>query len=85
MEEDIWMQRPIGLQVDGKTEAYFKRNFILKLNHNLCRLKQGGCNLYENLTKSLIDQGLKNSDIDPCLYIGNGTILLTYGNDCIIL
>ena len=31
------------------------------------------------------DRGFKPSDIDPCLYIDNGRIILTYVDDCIIV
>ena len=31
-EEDIWMQLPIGFQVDGQTEADSDRQYVLKLN-----------------------------------------------------
>ena len=34
---------------------------------------------------SLVDIYFKPSDIDPCLYIGNGMIILTYLDDCIIV
>ena len=85
LEEDIWMYLPIGFQVDGHTEASSERRFLLKLNKNVYGLKQGPYNWYEKLNKSLVDRGLKPSDIDPCLYIGNGMIILTYVDDCIIV
>ena len=84
LEEDIWMHLPIGLQVDGQTEADSDCQYVLKLNKNLYGLKQGSYNWYEKLKKSLVDQGFKPSDIDPCLYIGKGMIVLTYVDDCII-
>ena len=76
-EEDIWMQLPIGFQVDDQTEAYSKRHYILKPNKNLHGLNQGGYNRYKKLKKYLFDQGYKPSYIDPCLYIGNYLIVLT--------
>ena len=33
----------------------------------------------------LVDRDFKPSDIYPCLYIGNGMIILTYVDDCIIV
>ena len=44
LEEDIWMYLPIGLQVDGHTEASSERSFLLKLNKNVYGLKQGSYN-----------------------------------------
>ena len=85
LDEDIWMLLPIGFQVDGMTEAESERQYLLKLNANLYGLKQASYNWYEKLKAALIDRGLNPSDIDPCLYIGNGMIVLTYVDDCIIV
>ena len=32
LEEDIWMNLPIGFQVDGNTNESSKRRYLLKLN-----------------------------------------------------
>ena len=79
------MYLPIVSQVDGHTEASSERSFLLKLNKNVYGLKQGSYNWYEKLKKSLVGRGFKPLDIDPCLYIGNGMIILTYVDDCIIV
>ena len=79
------MYLPIAFQVDGHTEASSERSFLLKLNKNLYGMKQGSYNWYEKLNKSLVKRGFKPSDIDLCLYIGNGMIILTYVDDCIIV
>ena len=84
LEEDIWMYLLIRFQVDSHTEASSERSFLLKLNKNLFGLKQGLYNWYKILKKYLVDWGFKISDIDPCLYIGNGMIILTYVDYCII-
>ena len=39
----------------------------------------------KNSRSPLSTEVFKPSDIDPCLYIGNGMIILTYGDDCIIV
>ena len=49
LEEDIWMQIPIGLQVDGQTEAYSDKKYVLKLNKNLYGINQGSFNWYKKL------------------------------------
>ena len=85
IEEDIWMQLPIGFQIDGQTEADSDRLYVIKLNKNLYGLKQGIYNWYEKLKKSLVDQDFNFFDIDPCLYIGKGMIILTYFDECIIV
>jgi hypothetical protein len=85
LEEDIWMELPIGFQVDSQTEEDSDRFYLLKLRANLYGLKQASYNWYEKLKQALIDRSFKPSDIDPCLYIGNGMIVLTYVDDCIII
>ena len=79
------MYLPVGFQVDGHTKASSERSFLLKLNKNVYGLNQGSYNWYNKLKKSLVNQGFKPSDIDPCLYIGNGMIILTYVYDFIIV
>ena len=85
LEEEIWMQLPIGLQIDGQTEEDPDRHYVLKLNKNLYGLKQGIYNWYEDMKKYLVERYFKSSDIVPCLYIGKGMIILTYVDDCIIV
>ena len=85
LKEDIWMSLPVGFQVDGQTEDDSDRNYVLKLNKSLYGLKQASFNWYEKLKTSLEARGFKPSDIDPCLYLGNGMMILTYVNDCIIV
>ena len=85
LKEDIWMQLPIGFQIEGRTETESDRHYVLKLNKNLYGLKQGSYNWYEKLKTALVDRNFKPSNIDPCLYIGNGMIILTYVDDCIII
>jgi hypothetical protein len=63
LEEDIWMDLPIGFQVDGQTEADSDRHYLLKLRSNLYGLKQASYNWYEKLKQSLINRNFKPSDI----------------------
>ena len=79
------MQLPIVFQVDGQTEAYSDKQYVLKLNKNIYGLKQGSFEWYDKLKKLLVDRYFNPSGIDPRLYIGNGMIVLTYVNDCIIV
>ena len=85
LKEDIWMQPPVGFQIYCQTEAESEKCCVLKLNKNLYGLKQGIFNWYEKLKTSMVDKYFKPSDIDPCLYIGNKMIILTYVDDCIIV
>ena len=85
LEEYICMQLPIGIQVDGQTEADSNRQYVLKLNKNIYGINQGSFKWYDKLKKSLVDRELYPSAIDPCLYIGYAMIVLTYVDYCIIV
>jgi len=74
----------IGFQVDGQTEANSGKHYILKLNKSLYGLKQASFNWYEILKKGLEDQGFTPSQIDSCIYLKKGMIVLTYVDNCII-
>ncbi len=56
---------------------------ILKLNKSLYGLVQALLSWYNHLTKGLEDTGLTKSDNDPCLFFGNGMMVLVYVDDCI--
>ena len=69
LKEDIWMQLPIGFQIDGQNEGESEKCYILKLNNNLYGLKQGSFNWYEHLKASLVDRDFKPSYIEARIYI----------------
>ena len=77
------MNLPIGFQVDGQTEANYGRRYVLKLNKKLYGRKQGSFKRCKKLKTSLVNRHFKPSDIDPCLYICHGMIILTYVDDWI--
>ena len=56
LEEYMWMQLPIGFQVDSQIEADPDKQYVLKLNKNIYGLKQGRLNWYEKLNKLLVDR-----------------------------
>ena len=85
LDVDIWMYLPIGFQVDCQTEADSDRQYLLKLDRSLYGLKQGSYNWYQKLKTGLTDRGFKPSDVDPCIYLKNGLIVLTYVDDCVIV
>ena len=47
-------------------------------------LKQASHNWYEKLNLSLLDKGFTSSNIEPCIFIKVGVILLLYVGDCIM-
>ena len=69
---------PLGDEANSKC-------YVLKLNKILYGLKQASHNWYEKLKKALIDRGLKPSQIDPCIFMKDGMIMLVYVDDCIII
>ena len=68
-----------------ENEANYDRHCVLKLNKNLYGLNKGSFNWYEKLKTSLVNRNFKPSHIEPFLYIGYGTIILTYVDNCIIV
>ena len=55
-----------------------RRLYILKLNKSLYGLNQASHNWYENIKQSLLDQDFTPSNIDPCIFIKYGMLLLVY-------
>ena len=69
LEEDIWVQLPIGFQIDGQSEADSYNQYVLKLDKNIYVVNQGIFNWYKKLKKLLVNRYFKPSDIDKFLYI----------------
>ncbi len=61
------------------------RAYILKLKKSLYGLKQASLNWFEKLKQGLVDWGFTPSEIDPCLFLKENMVLLTYVNNCIII
>jgi hypothetical protein len=83
LDEVIWMELPTGIVVSGKADE--SRTYILKLKKSLYGLKQASFNWFEKLKQGLVDQGFTPSEINPCLYLKENMVLLTYVDDCIII
>jgi hypothetical protein len=77
------MELPTGIIVSGKdTES---RAYVLKLKKSLYSLKQASLNWFKKLKQGLMDRGFTPSKNDPCLYLEENMVLLTYVDDCIII
>ena len=85
LEEYIRMKLTIGFQVDGQIEADLDKQYVMKLNKYIYGIKQGSFNWYDKLNKLFVVRYFYLSAIDQCLYVGNGIIVLTYVDDCIIV
>jgi hypothetical protein len=73
----------VGIVVLGEADESWA--FILELKKNLHGLKQASINWFEKLKQGLVDQGFTPSEINPCLYLKEIMVLLTYLDDCIII
>ena len=79
------MHLPIEFQVDDQTESDSDNQYFLKLNKNIYGIKQVSFNWYKKLKKLIVNREFNLSAIDPYLYTGNGMIVLTYVDHCIIV
>ena len=65
------------------TKEKFKEGHVLKLNRSVYGLKQSPKNFFELLKTNLESCGLKQSRLDPCLFIGPRVICVCYVDDCL--
>ncbi len=61
------------------------KHYVLQLNKSLYGLKQAEYNWFTaKLSNGLEDHGFVPSSIDPCVFFGQGCIVLMYVDNCII-
>ena len=72
----------MGIVIDSC--ASDSHGYVLKLKKSLYGLKQASLNWFEKLKQGLTDRGFCPLEIDPCLYLKQNMILLTYVDNCII-
>ena len=80
---DMWMELPEGMIPVGNESN--RCLCILKINKSLYGLKQAYHNWYENLKQYFLDRYFTLSNIDPCIFMKDGMLLLVYFDDYIIL
>ncbi|MGH3053412.1 MAG: reverse transcriptase domain-containing protein [Gaiellaceae bacterium] len=78
LNEDVYIQAP----------RYFRAppgdpEFVLKLNKSLYGLVQAPLYWSNHLKDALEAQGFKASTIDPCLWMNDDMVILTYVDDCL--
>eukprot|EP00956_Cyclotella_meneghiniana_P006978 scaffold9391_cov39-Cyclotella_meneghiniana.AAC.11 len=71
--EHIYVEQPKGFVTD--------KNLVLKLNRSVYGIRQAPRNFFRYLVKKLGSEGLKQSEHDPCLFIGPQTIVICYVDD----
>jgi Reverse transcriptase (RNA-dependent DNA polymerase) len=75
IHEDVYCEMPRGFRKQGK---------VLKLKRSLYGLKQSPKNFFDHLKSKLTGLGFEQSDADPCLFIHDKVICLTYVDDCLL-
>ena len=63
----MYMELPIGL--DALDVG--KRDYVLKLNKYLYRLKQSSANWFDTLKAGLNSRDFEQSQVDPCVFLRN--------------
>ncbi|KAL9260027.1 Retrovirus-related Pol polyprotein from transposon TNT 1-94-like protein [Drosera capensis] len=84
LEEEIYMEQPEELQVEGK------ENLVCKLKKSLYDLKYAPQQCYRNFESFMVDNVCKKTSSDSCIFIqkfgdGNFIVLLLYINDMLIV
>jgi hypothetical protein len=59
-------------------------NLVYKLNRSVYGLRQSPRNFFQYLKERLEGQGLSQSDLDPCLFIGATVIVVIYVDDVLL-
>jgi hypothetical protein len=77
--EEIYVHQPQG-RVYGKPGE-----FVLKLNRSVYGIRQAPRNFFQYLVKHMEAEGLKQSDNDPCLFIGKTVTAIVYVDDILLL
>ena len=74
--EEVYVEPPRGFPLVG--------NKVLKLCRCLYGLKQAPRNWFNHLKTQLKKCDLKQSNLDPCLFLGKDVICLVYVDDCLL-
>ena len=74
--EDVYVHQPRGFNRGSQ--------FVLRLNRSLYGMRQSPRYFFKYLTKRLERQGLKPSDLDPCLFMSDKLIVIIYVDDVLV-
>ena len=75
LSDEVYIEMTQGFWQDGK---------VLRLKKSLYGLHQSPLNFFRRLKNALLNQGFKQSDSDPCLFISNEVICVCYVDDCLL-
>ena len=71
-DEKVYVEMPLGFRKQGK---------VLKLNKTLYGLRQSPRMFWKYLTKAMEACGMRVSDFDPCMFIGERVIAVAFVDD----
>jgi hypothetical protein len=77
LEEDIYVAVP-----QGYSDPTLEHECCLKLNKSIYGLVQSSRYWYRHLKKAFEAEGLTMSEHDPCLFYGDGMVVVCYVDDC---
>jgi hypothetical protein len=80
LKDDVYIHQPRGFKVsmgDG-------HEYVLKLKKSLYGLRQAPRNFFQYLSDHLVKHGLRQSDCDPCLFIGKDIVVIVYVDDLLL-
>lgn len=80
LDDPIFIHLPRGFYDDTD-----QNNVCLKLKRSLYGLKEAPRLFYLHLQDHLLARGFKLSKFDPCLFYGDGIILVCFVDDCILV
>jgi hypothetical protein len=75
INKDVYIEMPRGFCLQGK---------VFKLKCSLYRLKQSSRNFFLHLKGKLLKANFKQSTLDPCLFVSENVIFVTYVDDCLL-
>ena len=80
IDADVFCHLPAGFHINGGDND----EYVIQLVKNLYGTKQAAANWFEMMKQGLEEQGFKSSKTDPCLFLRNDAIIVTYVDDCLI-
>ena len=80
LDVPVYMELPAGMEIEGQPKSH-----LLLLKKNLYGLKQASFNWHKKLKTALEERNFVESLSDPCVFIRDNMIILTFVDDCILI
>jgi Reverse transcriptase (RNA-dependent DNA polymerase) len=80
--DNLFMSIPKGFEM---TKVVSPKDYVLHIRKNIYRQKQGSRVWHQHLNKKLEVAGLKQSQIDDCVYTYKRSIYILYPDDSILI